>query len=412
MRSGRAAVSVRSMIATPLARSATLAPFACRPEESRGRLYLEPESLTRTPFQRDRDRIIHSAAFRRLQYKTQVFVYHEGDNFRTRLTHSLEVSQIARSIARVLALDEDMAEALALAHDLGHTPFGHAGEDALVEVLADYGGFDHNAQSLRVVTKLERRYIQFDGLNLTWETLEGLVKHNGPLTGPLAVRPDRVLPGAITEYMARQDLELDSFASAEAQVAAMSDDVAYNNHDIDDGLRAGLFTIKDLEDVPLVGPVLYAVAKEFPGVELSLQIHETVRRMIGMMIVDLIGETQRRIADFKPRNAQDIRHLGQPLVSFSDEMVANDKALKKFLFPNMYRHFLVNRMTSKARRVVKDLFILLHAEPECLPPEWRRQSDGAGTTKTARVVADYIAGMTDRFALDEHRRLFDMQEKP
>jgi len=399
------------MNATPLSRSAILAPYACRPEESRGRLHPEPESQTRTPFQRDRDRIIHSAAFRRLQYKTQVFVYHEGDNFRTRLTHSLEVSQIARSISRVLGLDEDMAESLALAHDLGHTPFGHAGEDALQEVLADFGGFDHNAQSLRVVTKLERRYVEFDGLNLTWETLEGLVKHNGPLTGPLARKPVP-LPGAITEYVAKHDLELDTFASAEAQVAAMSDDVAYNNHDIDDGLRAGLFTIKDLADVPLVGPVLHAVAKEYPGVELSLQIHETVRRMIGMMILDLIGETQRRIEEFKPKSADDVRRLGQPLVSFSDEMRANDRALKQFLFPHMYRHFLVNRMTSKARRVVKDLFLLLHAEPECLPPEWRRISDGAGTSKTARVVADYIAGMTDRFALDEHRRLFDMQEKP
>lgn len=400
------------MTALPLSRSAILAPYACKPEESRGRLYPEPESKTRTPFQRDRDRIIHSAAFRRLQYKTQVFVYHEGDNFRTRLTHSLEVSQIARSVARVIGLDEDMAEALALAHDLGHTPFGHAGEDGLQEVLVDFGGFDHNAQSLRVVTKLERRYVEFDGLNLTWETLEGLVKHNGPLIGALAAKKDRVLPGAITEYIARHDLELDTYASAEAQVAAMSDDVAYNNHDIDDGLRAGLFTITDLADVPLVGPVLHAVAKEHPGVELSLQIHETVRRMIGMMIVDMIGETQRRIADFQPKSADDVRRLGQPLVSFSDEMVANDRALKKFLFPNMYRHFLVNRMTSKARRVVKDLFTLLHAEPECLPPEWRRLSDGPGTTKTARVVADYIAGMTDRFALDEHRRLFDMQEKP
>jgi len=399
------------MTATPLARSAVLAPYACRPEESRGRLYPEPESQTRTPFQRDRDRIIHSAAFRRLQYKTQVFVYHEGDNFRTRLTHSLEVSQIARSVARVLDLDEDMAESLALAHDLGHTPSGHAGEDALQDVLADFGGFDHNAQSLRVVTKLERRYVAFDGLNLTWETLEGLVKHNGPLTGPLAVKKEP-LPGAITEYVARHDLELDTFASAEAQVAALADDVAYNNHDIEDGLRAGLFRIEDLKDVPLVGPVLFDVAREHPGLDRSIQIHETVRRMIGMMIVDMIDETRRRLAELKPKTADDVRRLGQPLVAFSDSMKANDKALKEFLFPNMYRHFLVNRMTSKARRVVKDLFSLLHAEPGCLPPEWRRLTDGAGTSKTARVVADYIAGMTDRFALDEHRRLFDMQEKP
>ncbi|MBR9970466.1 deoxyguanosinetriphosphate triphosphohydrolase [Magnetospirillum sulfuroxidans] len=396
----------------PLSRSAILAPFACRPEETRGRLHAEPESGTRSPFQRDRDRIIHSAAFRRLQYKTQVFVYHEGDNFRTRLTHSLEVSQIARSIARVLGLEEDLAESLALAHDLGHTPFGHAGEDALQDVLAQFGGFDHNAQSLRVVTKLERRYIQFDGLNLTWETLEGLVKHNGPLTGPLAAPREDDLPGAITEYVGRHDLELKSYASAEAQAAALSDDIAYNNHDIDDGLRAGLFTIKDLADVPLVGPVFHAVIKEHPDADFSLHIHEAVRRMIGMMIIDCIDETRRRVAEFKPRSAGDVRSLKVPLVSFSDAMRANDRALKKFLFPNMYRHFTVNRMTSKGRRVVKDLFTLLFAEPGCLPPEWRRLTDGAGTAKTARVVADYIAGMTDRFALDEHRRLFDMQEKP
>lgn len=389
-----------------------LAPFAVQPEESRGRRYPEPASPTRTPFQRDRDRIIHSAAFRRLQYKTQVFVYHEGDNFRTRLTHSLEVSQIARSVARVLGLDEDLAEALALAHDLGHTPFGHAGEDALQDVLAEYGGFDHNAQSLRIVTKLERRYVEFDGLNLTWETLEGLVKHNGPLTGPHAARPDRVLPGAIAEYVRIHDLGLDSFAGVEAQVAALSDDIAYNNHDIDDGLRAGLFTIADLRDVPLVGPLFHQVAREYPDADQSLHIHEVVRRMIGIMILDLIEETRRRIEEHRPGSADDVRALGRPLAAFSAGMRANDAALRDFLFKNMYRHFSVNRMTSKGRRVVKDLFSLLFAEPECLPPEWRRLADGKGTAKTARVVADYIAGMTDRFALDEHRRLFDLQEKP
>jgi len=395
-----------------LVRSPAIAPYASRPEDSRGRLHAQDESPTRTPFQRDRDRIIHSAAFRRLQYKTQVFVYHEGENFRTRLTHSLEVSQIARSISRVLGLDEDLAEALALAHDLGHTPFGHAGEDALQELLAQWGGFDHNAQSLKIVTRLERRYLEFDGLNLTWETLEGLVKHNGPLTGANAVRPRAVLPGAITEYVARHDLDLDTFAGAEAQVAALADDIAYNNHDIDDGLRAGLFTIDDLKDVPLVGPVFATVAREHPGVDRSLHIHEAVRRLIGVMILDLIGETRRRVLDLNPRSPDEVRRLGRPLVAFSEPMRENDRALKSFLFAHMYRHFTVNRMTSKGRRVVKDLFGLLHAEPDCLPPEWRAASDGAGTAKTARVVADYIAGMTDRFALDEHRRLFDMQEKP
>ncbi len=387
----------------------TLAPYACRPENSRGRLHVEPESQTRSCFQRDRDRIIHSAAFRRLQYKTQVFVYHEGDNFRTRLTHSMEVSQISRSIARVLGLDEDLTEALALAHDLGHTPFGHAGEDALQECLAEWGGFDHNAQSLRVVTKLEQRYVDFDGLNLTWETLEGLVKHNGPLRGPTHTKP---LPGAIAEYDERHDLELFTFASAEAQVAALSDDIAYNNHDIDDGLRAGLFTIDDLAEVPLVGPMFAEVKARYPQADQSLWIHEAVRGLIGAMVVDLIEETRRRVAQHKPDSPEAVRALGRPLVAFSERMRDHDAALKAFLFKHMYRHYMVNRMTSKARRVVKDLFRLLHNEPECLPPEWAQGCDGRGGVRTARRVADYIAGMTDRFALEEHRRLFDMQEKP
>lgn len=386
-----------------------LAPYACDAGTSRGRLYDEPESETRSAFQRDRDRIIHSAAFRRLTYKTQVFVYHEGDNYRTRLSHSLEVAQIARSIARVLRLDEDLAEALALAHDLGHTPFGHAGEEALDQVMTPHGGFDHNAQSLRIVTKLEKRYADFDGLNLTWETLEGLVKHNGPLTGHPGALP---LPRAIVEYAAENDLELHTFAGAEAQVAALSDDIAYNNHDIDDGLRAGLFSIADLADVPLVGPVFAEVAAAYPGLDESLHIHEAVRRLIGLMITDLLAETRRRIDEAKPASAQAVRHLGRPLVAFSEAMRANDAALKHFLFEHMYRHYKVNRMTSKARRIVGDLFGLMIAEPECLPPEWQTGCDGAGGTRTARRVADYIAGMTDRFALDEHRRLFDMQEKP
>ena len=391
-------------------------PFASRPDQSLGRLYAEGESLTRSAFQRDRDRIIHSAAFRRLQYKTQVFVYHEGDNFRTRLTHSVEVAQIARSISRVLGLDEDLAEALALAHDLGHTPFGHAGEDALQEVLAQYGGFDHNAQSLKIVTRLEQRYPRFDGLNLTWETLEGLAKHNGPLIGPLAIRkPGRSLeelPGAIVDYVARHDLQLHTFAGPEAQVAALADDIAYNNHDIDDGLRAGLFTVQDLKDVPLVGPMFHQVAREFPDASPSVMIHEAVRDLIGVMVEDLIAQTRRNIAEFHPDSAEAVRHMKQPLVSFSEEMCSNDRALKKFLYKHMYRHYSVNRMTSKGRRVVKDLFRLFHAEPECLPPEWQVLCDGKSSAKTARVVADYLASMTDILALDEYRRLFDMQEKP
>ena len=391
------------MMASPPA-----APYASKPEESRGRLFPEPESATRTCFQRDRDRIIHTAAFRRLEYKTQVFVNHEGDNFRTRLTHTLEVAQITRTVCRRLGLDEDLGEALALAHDLGHPPFGHAGEDALKEMMEPFGGFDHNAQSLRVVTRLEARYAEFDGLNLTWETLEGVVKHNGPLAG--RDRNDPV-PRAIAEYVVDHDLELDTFAGLEAQVASLSDDVAYNNHDIDDGLRARLFTIDDLKDVPLVGPVFAAVRTAYPELDWSRRVHEAVRRLIGAMVADLLEETRRRIDEAKPRSAGQVRRLGAPLAAFSEEMRANDTALKAFLFENMYRHYKLNRMTSKGRRVVRDLFRLLVKEPECLPTEWRRQADGPDGERTAIIVADYIAGMTDRYALDEHRRLYDVQAR-
>ncbi len=377
------------------------ASYACTVATSRGRLHPEPESATRSCFQRDRDRIIHSGAFRRLQYKTQVFVNHEGDFFRTRLTHSLEVSQIARSVCRCLGLDEDLAEALALAHDLGHPPFGHAGEDALVEMMEPFGGFDHNAQSLRVVTRLERRYADFDGLNLTWETLEGVIKHNGPLGEP-------ELPRAIAEYIDGHDLEVDTHAGAEAQVAAISDDIAYNNHDIDDGLRAGLFTVEDLADVPLVGPVFAGVRRDHPQLDRSRMIHEAVRRLIGVMVNDLLEETGRRIAEAGPKSAADVRRLGRPVAGFSEEMRDNDRDLKEFLFANMYRHYRLNRMTSKARRVVKELFRLLVGEPECLPSEWQCRAEGPGSPATAQLVADYIAGMTDRFAIDEHRRLFDL----
>ncbi len=388
---------------------APLAAYACKPEESRGRLFAEPESETRTCFQRDRDRIVHSAAFRRLSYKTQVFVNHEGDFFRTRLTHSLEVAQIARSACRFLGLNEDLGEALALAHDLGHPPFGHAGEDALQECMKPYGGFDHNAQSLRVITLLEERYPAFDGLNLTWESLEGIVKHNGPLIREAGKFDD--LPRGISVYTEQQDLELHTFAGPEAQIAAQSDDIAYNNHDIDDGLRAGLFSIEDLLDVPLVGPIFHAVHAEYPDLDTSRMIHESVRRMIGAMVNDLVSETKSRLNDAKPESAAAVRHFERPIAGFSDKMRQNDAALKKFLFENMYRHYKLNRMTSKARRVVKDLFNLLVAEPECLPTEWRNRAKQPGSQSTAELVADYIAGMTDRHALDEHRRLFDVQAR-
>ncbi len=377
------------------------APFATRPERSRGRLHAELESPARSPFQRDRDRIIHSAAFRRLEHKTQVFVHHEGDHFRSRLTHSLEVAQIARSVSRELGLNEDLAEALALAHDLGHTPFGHAGEDALNDAMAPYGGFDHNAQTLRIVTALERRYANFDGLNLTWEALEGAVKHNGPMD------PD-VLPDTLAEYLGQHDLEVTSFPGPEAQIATLADDIAYNNHDIDDALRAGLFSIDDLNEVPLVGPVIYALRQEFPGLEAPRLVHEAVRRLINAMVTDLVTETTARIQNFKPNSVEEVRGLRGPLAAFSETMQANDRSLKDFLYANMYRHFRLNRMASKARRVVSELFELFLHEPDCLPTDWYGRAGTPKSNETARLVADYIAGMTDRYALKEHARLFDV----
>ena len=381
-----------------------LAPYACFEEASRGRLHDEAESATRRCFHRDRDRIIHSAAFRRLEYKTQVFVNHEGDNYRTRLTHTLEVSQITRSLCRSLELNEDLGEALALAHDLGHPPFGHAGEDALQEMMEPFGGFDHNAQSLSVITKLEQRYANFDGLNLTWETLEGVVKHNGPLVGG---EKDKPLPRVIAGYAQEHDLELDTFASAEAQVAALSDDIAYNNHDIDDGLRAGLFTVRDLADVPLAGSVFESVDKDYPDLDDSRKIHEAVRRLIGAMVEDVLAESRRRIEDAKVATAEEVRALGRPVVGFSTAMETQEKAVKTFLFGNMYRHEKVNTMTEKARHIVRDLFGFFRKQPENLPSDWRRKLEGADPEPAAQVVADYIAGMTDRFAIEEHRRHCD-----
>jgi dGTPase len=381
-----------------------LAPYACDPAKSRGRLYPETESPPRSCYQRDRDRVIHSAAFRRLKHKTQVFVYHEGDHYRTRLTHSIEVSQIARSISRALGLNEDLAEALALGHDLGHTPFGHCGEDALDAAMRDYGGFDHNAQTLRILTHLEHRYAAFDGLNLTWETLEGVVKHNGPL-----IRMDEgargTIPEAILEFDAEYPLDLPTWASAEAQVASLSDDIAYNNHDIDDGLRAGLFEIEDLTPVPLAGPVFAAVAERYPGLDRSRSIHESVRRLINAMVSDLLAESRTRIEASGARSPDEIRHRNQPVIAFSAAMTENDRALKRFLFTRMYRHDRVKAMTEVGRRVVRDLFDLYLPHPERLPEEWRVEAAGRSKRETARLVCDYIAGMTDRYALDEHNRL-------
>ncbi|MEN5084064.1 deoxyguanosinetriphosphate triphosphohydrolase [Bosea sp. TWI1241] len=385
--------------------------YACRSSTSRGRLVAEPGSPTRSAFQRDRDRIIHSNAFRRLKHKTQVFVSHEGDHFRTRLTHTIEVGQIARALARALGLDEDLAEALALAHDLGHTPFGHTGEDALHACMAGHGGFDHNAQTLRIVTRLERRYAGFDGLNLTWETLEGLVKHNGPLLGPDGLPTARYaeegIPAAILEYQQRQDLWLDSHASAEAQAAALADDIAYDAHDIDDGLRAGMFSIEELRAVPFLAELLDEIAALHPGLEKQRVTNELVRRVITRFVEDVIRHSQGLIAALAPADADEIRRAGAPVVAFSPAIVAADAAIKGFLYPNMYRHPRIAVIRREAADVVRDLFGHFMADPLAMPAEWAAGCEALDETRRARRIADYIAGMTDSYALDEHRRLFD-----
>ncbi|MDB5412681.1 MAG: deoxyguanosinetriphosphate triphosphohydrolase [Rubritepida sp.] len=373
-----------------------LAPWAVT--TSRGRLHAEPEDNTRSPWQRDRDRIIHSRAFRRLQYKTQVFVFHEGDHFRTRLTHSIEVAQIARSLARRLDLDEDLAEALALAHDLGHPPFGHAGEEALNAAMRPYGGFDHNAQSLKHVTLLERRYAGFDGLNLSWETLEGLAKHNGPVRRP---------PAYLRQYNALHDLELDSHASAEAQVASIADDIAYNNHDLEDGIRAGLITLEEVATLAMPGAALAQARAAHPDMPEGRAAPEMVRRVIAAMINDVVAETSRRIGILAPASAQDIRSAPSLVAGFSVAMAHANAEVRAFLMERMYRHFRVNRATQKSKRALQVLFQLLHGGPQMLPGEWRYRAGEAGTPAAAEVVCDYIAGMTDRFALEEHRRMTD-----
>ncbi len=380
-----------------------LAPYATDPGKSRGRLFPEAECTMRNPHQRDRDRIIHSTAFRRLEYKTQVFVNHEGDHYRTRLTHSLEVSQLARGLARNLQLNEDLAEALALAHDLGHPPFGHAGEDGLHAAMLNFGGFDHNAQTIRILTQLENKYADFDGLNLTWETLEGIAKHNGPLVGA----GKKPIPRALAYYADQHDLELGSYASAEAQVAAIADDIAYNNHDLDDGMRAGFFRLEDLLILPLLGDLIKEVMAQHPMLSPQRQSHEIIRRLMSRMVADVLATTRARIKQLRVSSPEHVRQLGHTLVGFSGEMELVNKSIKSFLFKHMYRHYKVNRMTSKAKRVVGELFTFFHAEPSCLPSVWYAQTDGAGTQRTAELIADFIAGMTDRFALDEHKRIFD-----
>jgi dGTPase len=380
------------------------APYAEDSARSRGRKVAEPESATRTPFARDRDRIIHSTAFRRLKEKTQVFVAHEGDHFRTRLTHSLEVAQIARSLATALGLDADLAETIALAHDLGHPPFGHAGEDELQVQMAGFGGFDHNVQTFRVVTRLERRYPRFDGLNLTWETLEGVIKHNGPVVDKLEKPSWR----AIAEFDADYGLGLAGWASAEAQVAALADDIAYNNHDIDDGVQAGLFNLDELREIPLIGPHVASAVADYPDCEPGILRLEAVRRMIGAMVADVLAETRRRAQAGNVASPQDVRELGHALVAFSREMVEDLSALRAFLMDRMYRHWKVNRTRSQARRMLGEMFQLFLAEPDVLPAEWYARTQGRDEPGLARVVCDYIAGMTDRFAIEEHRKLFHL----
>ncbi|PCD77224.1 deoxyguanosinetriphosphate triphosphohydrolase [Pseudothioclava arenosa] len=392
-------------------------PYACHPEASRGRLCHESYSTFRSPFQRDRDRIIHSSAFRRLKHKTQVFVEHEGDYYRTRLTHTIEVAQVARTIAGALGLNTDLAEAVALAHDLGHPPFGHTGEDALALLMEPYGGFDHNAQALRIVTKLEKHYADFDGLNLTWETLEGIAKHNGPAIsdkGGSHSYPSRdQLPYALAEVDAMWDLELDTNASAEAQVAAVADDVAYNHHDLHDGLRAGLFDEADLMELPTIGECFRAVDQIYPGLDPMRRRHEALRRVFGVMVEDVIAVAQNRLISLNPQSVDDIRAMEGPIIRFSKPLYQNIKAIKGFLFTRMYRAPTVVVERKRVTQMVNALFPLFLDQPELLPEDWHdevaraRAKGNEGRTELARVVLDYVAGMTDRFAIQEYHRLID-----
>jgi len=392
-------------------RAAPAAVYRCDPAESRGRRFDEPPSRHRSAFRRDCDRVIHSTAFRRLKHKTQVFIFHEGDHYRTRLTHSLEVAQIARALARQLGLDEDLTETLALAHDLGHPPFGHAGERALDRCLEHHGGFDHNAQSLRVVTALERRYPLFDGLNLTWEALEGIVKHNGPLTDssgrPINAYAEHGVPIGIADYCSRHDLELGTYASLEAQVAAISDDIAYNAHDIDDGLRAGLFGIGDLATLPLIADILARIDVRFPGLDDARRGAELVRELISYWIESVLSETMRRISAVAPNCADDVRRQSSALVAFSDKAAQAEREIKQFLWHHMYRHDRVMAVMRDAEKVVTDLFARYYDRPADLPAEWAGPANTETEGDRARRIGDFIAGMTDRYAITEHQRLFD-----
>lgn len=375
-----------------------IAPYASDPRHSRGRLYSEDESEFRSCFQRDRDRIIHASSFRRLKHKTQVFIEHEGDYFRTRLTHSIEVAQVARTIASTLGLNQELAEAVALAHDLGHTPFGHTGEEALAALMAPYGGFDHNAQAIRIVTGLERHYAEWDGLNLTWETLEGIAKHNGPVTGQI--------PWVLSDYDARHDLELHTHASAEAQVAALADDIAYNNHDLHDGLRAEMFSTDELAELPILQRCFGEVDHKYPGLNYYRRRHEALRRFFGVLVEDVIGVTRQNLAQLDPKTPQDIRNAGRMMVQFSPEVWGDLKVIREFLFHRMYRAPEVVEIRSYVTNLIDELFPMFMARPELLPKQWRKEVDEAEDDQTlARIVSDYISGMTDRFALQKFEQL-------
>jgi dGTPase len=376
------------------------APYASNPEDSRGRLFGEEESTFRSCFQRDRDRIIHASAFRRLKHKTQVFIEHEGDYFRTRLTHSIEVAQVARTIAGALGLNEELTEAVALAHDLGHTPFGHTGEDALGVLMAPYGGFDHNAQAIRIVTHLERHYADFDGLNLTWETLEGIAKHNGPVLGDV--------PWALAACQAEVDLELGTYASAEAQVAAISDDVAYNHHDLHDGLRAELFSTDELAELPILAGCFERVDSLYPSLNYYRRRHEALRRFFGALVEDVIAVARQSLLEIGPRSADDIRRAGFQIIRFSPEVFADLKVIRQFLFERMYRAPTVVEMRREVTKVVEELFPFFMENPDQLPKQWRKDVEQAsGEVELARLVSDYIAGMTDRFAIQCHEKFVD-----
>ena len=384
--------------------------FASRAHESRGRIYAEPPSKTRGDFERDRDRIIHCQAFRRLKFKTQVFVYHEGDHFRTRLSHSIEVAQVARGLSRLLKVDEDLAETCALAHDLGHTPFAHVGEDALSECMQPYGGFDHNDQTLRVVTKLEKKYPDFDGLNLTWESLEGLMKHNGPVIKK--GRKTTQFEVTLDALRKQVDLKLDTYASLEAQIAGLADDIAYNSHDLDDGLSAGMFTLKDLEEVDWVAGIIHEKRKQWPDIDTYRLTQETIRDVMGVYVLDVLDETKKRLADLKPQSADDIRHADRMMCAMSDDLRRKDRQLRDFLWAHFYRHHEVSRVRRKVFQCVQDLFSVFMEHRRCLPPPWFQQAENTpkgwkAETWRARTIADYIASMTDRLALLEHKALFD-----